>query len=73
MPSGLAPALKTLDRLNRRVAAAMTRLSELARSRTGDEKIQDQLIEVLQRWYLLGREPHQPSGTDAPESGPVDS
>ncbi len=72
VPSELAASFKTLDRLNRRIEAAMTRLGELARSRTGDAKIQDQLVEVLQRWYVLGRQPQKPSGTDAPESGPAD-
>ena len=31
------------------------RFKELAESRTGDERIRQQLMEVLERWFVLGR------------------
>jgi hypothetical protein len=42
---------------------ARARFRELAESRTGDERIREQLMEVLERWFVLGREPPKP---DAP-------
>ena len=56
LPKGLAPALKVLDRINVRHAKAVTRFRELAASRTGDERVQTQLIDVVERWFVLGRE-----------------
>ncbi|MGA2068011.1 MAG: N-6 DNA methylase [Thermoguttaceae bacterium] len=56
VPAALGPGLKVLDRVNRRVERAGTRFKELAESRTGDERVQVQLMEVLERWFVLGRE-----------------
>ena len=55
LPANLAPALKVLDRLERRVERARDRFKELAESRTGDARVQDQLLELLLRWFALGR------------------
>jgi methylase of polypeptide subunit release factors len=66
LPAELGTCLKLLDRMNRRIAAAAARLDELAKSRTGDERIREQLMEVLQRWFVLGRElPKAPGGTES--------
>jgi len=34
---------------------ARSRFKELAESRTGDEAVQAQILEVLERWYVLGK------------------
>lgn len=56
MPTELADAMKLLDRLNVRLAKTTERFRELARSRTGDERVQQQLIDALVRWFVLGRD-----------------
>ena len=55
LPADLGPCLKVLDRVDRRVERARARFKELAESRTGDERVQDQLMEVLERWFVVGR------------------
>ena len=60
LPAELAPCFKLLDRMNRRVEKAIARFDELAKSRTGDERIQQQLMDVLKRWYVEGREVTKP-------------
>ena len=63
LPADIAPCLKLLDRVDRRVALARARFQELAESRTGDERIQDQLVESLIRWFVVGRTKANPSTT----------
>ena len=55
LPTALAPAMKLLDRVNVRLAKATARFKELAESRTGDERVREQLMEALERWFVLGR------------------
>ena len=55
LPAGMAPCLKLLDRVDRRIERAKARFKELAESRTGDERIQSQLTELLVRWFVRGR------------------
>jgi hypothetical protein len=55
LPADLGPCLKVLERVGRRVERARARFRELAESRTGDERVQDHLIEVLERWFVVGR------------------
>ncbi len=62
MPAGLAACMKLLARINVRLDKAMERFKELVESRTGDERIRQQLMEVLERWFVLGREPVKDSG-----------
>ncbi len=38
-----------------RLEAARSRFQELAASRTGDEGVRRQLMDVLERWFVLGR------------------
>jgi methylase of polypeptide subunit release factors len=38
-----------------RLKAARSRFQELAASRTGDEGVRGQLMDVLERWFVLGR------------------
>jgi hypothetical protein len=56
MPAALDPCFKLLDRINVRMAKALDRFGELAGSRTSDERRQKELMEVLERWFVLGRE-----------------
>jgi len=57
VPAKLDSCFKLLARVNERLDKATARFRELAVSRTGDERIQGQLREVLDRWFVLGREP----------------
>lgn len=66
VPAALAPAMKLLDRVNVRMAKATDRFKELAESRTGDERVREQLMEVLERWFVLGREPAKPEPMPEP-------
>ena len=45
-----------LGQLKARVAEAKTVFSELVGSRTGDSRIQKQLLDVLQLWFVRGRD-----------------
>jgi hypothetical protein len=68
LPSALAPALQLLARVDERVARTAARFRELAETRTGDERVREQLVELLLRWFVLGREdgPRPPAAADAP-------
>ncbi|MGA2032709.1 MAG: N-6 DNA methylase [Thermoguttaceae bacterium] len=72
LPAELAPCLKLLDRMERRLQRAIARFAELAKSRTGDEPVQEQLLEVLQRWYVLGRSLPKPASAIEFEQEPND-
>ncbi len=61
MPAQLAPCIKLLQRVNERMDKARARFKELAESRTGDEQVRGQLMEVLERWFAVGREGPGPS------------
>jgi hypothetical protein len=61
MPATLEACIKMLDRLNVRLEKARARFQELAESRTGDERVRQQLVEALERWFVLGREAAKPS------------
>jgi hypothetical protein len=59
-----------LERVERRVKVAAERFRELAESRTGDVRIQEQLFESLMRWFVVGRakaNPDAASEEDAPD------
>jgi cob(I)alamin adenosyltransferase len=60
LPADFGPCLKLLDRVNRRIEGARARFKELSESRTGDERVQQQLMGVLERWFVLGREIPKP-------------
>jgi hypothetical protein len=68
MPAELAPAMKLLDRVNVRMGKATARFKELAESRTGDERVRQQLMEVLERWFVVGREGNAAGGSAPEES-----
>ncbi len=44
-----------IDALNDRHEKAATRLRELAASRSGHSDTQDQVFDLLERWYVLGK------------------
>jgi hypothetical protein len=46
-----------LSRVKDRVEKARSRFKDLTQSRTGDERIQVQVLEVLERWYVMGKKP----------------
>ncbi len=48
-------AKKLLSTLNVRIEKAETRLRELAASRSSDRDMQDQVLDLLKRWYVLGK------------------
>jgi methylase of polypeptide subunit release factors len=56
LPTATAPAVKLLARLNERVEHASGRFRTLAESRTSDDRAREQLMEVLLRWFVVGRE-----------------
>jgi methylase of polypeptide subunit release factors len=56
MPATLEACIKMLDRVNARIEKARARFQELAESRTGDERLRQQLVEALEQWFVLGRE-----------------
>ena len=53
--------------------AAMARFKELAESRTGDERVQDQLVEVLARWFVVGRSTANSLATPEIDGGEAES
>jgi type I restriction-modification system DNA methylase subunit len=55
VPSENAAAMKLLDKLQRRHAKAIARLHELVESRTADPEQQEEVLKVLERWFVLGR------------------
>lgn len=65
MPEDLAACMTLLNRINVRMEKAAVRFKELAESRTGDERIRQQLMEVLERWFVLGREGATPDLVNA--------
>jgi hypothetical protein len=55
LPADMDPAVKLLARLNERLVEAEKRLRGLADSRTGDDRIREQLMDLLLRWFVAGR------------------
>lgn len=56
LPAEFGPCVKLLDRVNRRIESVAARFKELGESRSGDERVQQQLMELLERWFVLGPE-----------------
>lgn len=61
LPGDLDGCLKLLDRMNVRIEKAVAGFTELAESRTGDERVRQQIVEALERWFVLGRETDKPA------------
>lgn len=56
LPANAGSCRKLLERLKARLETAIARFQELAASRTSDERMRANLVELLRRWFLLGRE-----------------
>lgn len=54
LPSSRRGCADVLKRLNERFEKAQARIKELAESRTSDKRLQNQLVEALERWYVQG-------------------
>ena len=63
LPGDLDSCLKLLDRMNVRIDKAVARFTELAESRTGDERVRRELVEALEPWFVLGRETNKPTAS----------
>jgi hypothetical protein len=55
VPKNNPDAVKVKARLDERHDKATQRLRELAASRSGESDTQDQVFELLERWYVLGK------------------
>jgi type I restriction-modification system DNA methylase subunit len=55
VPRNNPDALRLLVALNERHAKATARLGKLAASRSGDGEMQEQVFNLLERWYVLGK------------------
>jgi len=55
VPADEAPCLATLRAVDARLQAARKRFDELAESRTGDPRLQAQIVDQLTRWFVYGR------------------
>lgn len=73
LPAELKTCFKLLNRVNGRLEKARARFKELAESRTGDERIRQQLEELLERWFVLGREGASPAAPPETEPGTPES
>ena len=56
IPGGTESAIDLLGLLETRLDQAKTAFSELVENRTGDSKIREQLLDVLQLWFVNGRD-----------------
>ncbi len=61
IPGDAESANDLLVRVEARLAEARTAFSELVESRTGDSRIREQLLDVLQTWFVRGRDEETPS------------
>ncbi len=61
LPAGLEPCFKLLSLVETRLEKAASLFRALAESRTSDERVRDQLMEVLARWFVLGRDGAKPA------------
>jgi methylase of polypeptide subunit release factors len=71
LPREDKPCQRVSQDLDARLNAARKRFQELAESRTSDPRLQDEIIEQLVRWFVLGRRPERPapSAADSEEGG----
>ena len=71
LPAGLEPCFKLLSLVETRLEKAASLFRALTESRTGDERVREQLMEVLARWFVLGRDGAKPA--PLPEAGEPDA
>lgn len=68
VPADEAPSLAVLGEVDARLLAARRRFDELAESRTGDPRLQAQIVDQLMRWFVHGR-----SAASAPATAAADA
>lgn len=61
LPEHPKDCVKLLSLVDERLKQARGRFEELAKSRTGDEHLREQLTDLLIRWFVKGREIENPS------------
>jgi len=59
---------KLVDRVDARLEKTRARFRELAENRTSDERVREELMEVLERWFILGREPAMADPASDPDA-----
>ena len=58
LPAELEPAMRLLDAVNHRLDKAQERFQQIAANRVGGNgSLQQQVLDLLVRWYTLGRHP----------------
>jgi hypothetical protein len=57
VPTDNDTAVSLLNRLDERQEESMARFRQLVESRTPDIETQDEVLNVLERWFVLGRSP----------------
>lgn len=67
MPSTDEACAEMQKQIEERLRAARDRFEELAASRTGDENVRRQLLEVLERWFVVGRDEKGRAALTGPE------
>jgi len=55
IPSGEAQSRKLLSELEHRLVEGRRKLIQLAEERAGSEKLREQVIETLYRWFIHGK------------------
>jgi hypothetical protein len=55
IPSGEAQARKLLNDLEHRIAEGRRMMIALAEERAGTEKLREQVVETLYRWFIQGK------------------
>ncbi len=55
IPSGEAQAAKVLSELEHRLAEGRRKMIALAEERAGTEKLREQVVEALYRWFIQGK------------------
>lgn len=65
IPSGLHEAMRLLDAVDHRLTRAREKFEAVAVNRVGtDERLKGQVLEVLMRWFVLGRQSRDPGVQD---------
>ncbi len=72
VPAAESACLELLRAVDARLLTARRRFDELAESRTGDPRLQAQIVDQLTRWFVLGRDVTRPpqDSEDVSENGP---
>lgn len=69
VPADEAPSLAVLSEVDARLLAARRRFDALAESRTGDQRLQAQIVDQLLLWFVHGRSASSPATAAAEADG----